>query len=93
MEFSALEWDENKRLRNIEKHGLDFLDAIAVLDGPCLVRSAREVASEVRSMVIGRLDDIVVCIIFTMRESVLRVISMRKARNEERRHYEEVFGG
>ena len=27
------EWDEVKRLANIEKHGLDFEDAAAFLDG------------------------------------------------------------
>ncbi len=93
MDFSEVEWDENKRLKNIEKHGLDFVDAVEVLDGPCLCVPARQVHGEARSMAIDKLGDIAVSIIFTMRESVLRVISMRKARDGERRHYEEVFGG
>jgi len=38
LEFEAIEWDENKRLKNIEKHGLDFYDAIFVL-------SARQLGS------------------------------------------------
>ncbi|MGH7052961.1 MAG: BrnT family toxin [Stellaceae bacterium] len=93
MEFAEIEWDENKRLSNIEKHGLDFSDAIDVVDGLCLWRSARTVAGEPRLMAIGMLDDVCVCVIGTLRGSVLRVISMRKARHEERQHYQEIFGG
>jgi len=26
------EWDENKRVSNLEKHGIDFADAITVLE-------------------------------------------------------------
>ena len=33
MEFS---WDETKRLKNIKKHRLDFIDAPGVFDGPLL---------------------------------------------------------
>jgi uncharacterized protein len=92
MDFDSLEWDENKRLRNIEKHGLDFWDAFDVLDGPCLHLPARVVRGEVRSLALGMLDEVHVCIIYTMRGTVLRVISMRKARWYERQHYHEVFG-
>ena len=28
------EWDENKRELNLEKHGIDFVDAIEVFDDP-----------------------------------------------------------
>ncbi|EGJ50871.1 BrnT family toxin [Desulfocurvibacter africanus] len=31
------EWDQNKR-GNLEKHGIDFLDAIEVLEGSPLMR-------------------------------------------------------
>jgi uncharacterized protein len=27
-------WDEAKRLANLDKHGLDFVDAVMVLDSP-----------------------------------------------------------
>lgn len=91
MDFTDVEWHEDKRLSNIEKHSLDFLDAIDVLDGPCLWRPAKMVEGEPRSMAIGILDDVCVSIICTLRGSVLRVISMRKARHEERKHYYEVF--
>lgn len=91
--FDSLEWDENKRRSNIEKHYLDFVDAIYVLRGPCLRQPAKMVLGEVRWMAIGMLDDVCVTLIYTMRGSVLRVISMRKARHGEKQHYDEVFGG
>ncbi len=27
------EWDENKRLRNIRQHGVDFVGAVEIFDG------------------------------------------------------------
>ena len=57
MQFDEIEWDSNKRLSNIEKHGLDFADAIDVLDGPCLIGAAKTVGGEHRSLATGMLDD------------------------------------
>ena len=31
------DWDENKRLENIAKHGIDFIDVPEMFDGPMLV--------------------------------------------------------
>jgi len=31
------EWDERKRLANLEKHGLDFIDAVAVFEAAHIV--------------------------------------------------------
>lgn len=30
------EWDEAKRLSNIDKHTIDFADAVAIFDGDCI---------------------------------------------------------
>ncbi|MGC8524193.1 MAG: BrnT family toxin [Acidibrevibacterium sp.] len=92
MEFDDFEWDENKRNANIGKHGLDFLDVVRVLDNPYLEYPPKEINGEQRWIAIGALDDIVVAIVYTMRERVLRVISMRKARKNERKHYDTHIG-
>lgn len=92
MEWDDFEWDENKRNANIEKHGLDFRDAVWVLDGPYLKYPAKEGNGEQRWIAIGMLDDIAVAIICTMRGPALRVISMRRARKNERKHYDTHFG-
>jgi uncharacterized DUF497 family protein len=92
-EFEGLEWDEIKRLSNIAKHHLDFVDAIYVFRSPYLRLKAKTMGGESRSIAVGMLDDIHVAGICTLRNSALRVISMRKARHDERRHHEKVFGG
>ena len=92
MDISYVTWDERKRQANVVKHGLDFADVIAVLDGPCLVGPATTVGGEERRIAVGFLDDVAVAVIFTMRGSVLRVISMRRARRDERNHHRDAFG-
>ena len=93
MRFDQIEWDETKRTSNIKKHGLDFLDVLHVFDGPCLLATANTVGGESRSLAIGMLDDVCVVIIFTLRGTTLRVISMRKARRNERKQYDEEILG
>jgi hypothetical protein len=87
------EWDEAKRLANLTKHGLDFLDAEAVLDGPHVLDEARSIGDEIRRMAIGILEGRHVTIIFTERHGAIRVISLRKARRRERERYQAIFGG
>jgi uncharacterized protein len=87
------EWDENKRRSTLGKHYLDFWDGPKVLSGPCLRMAAKTVKGEIREMAIGMLDDVCVTIIYTRRGSVTRLISMRKARDSERNHFEKIFDG
>jgi hypothetical protein len=87
------EWDEAKRLANLTKHGLDFLDAEAVLDGPHVLDEARSIGDEIRRMAIGILEGRHVTIIFTERHGAIRVISLRKARRRERERHQAIFGG
>ena len=49
------EWDESKRMANIAKHGLDFLDADLLFEGAFLRAPARMAGDEVREMCIGRI--------------------------------------
>jgi uncharacterized protein len=87
------EWNEAKRLANIEKHGLDFLDADLLFGNPHLIGPANAVDGEQRWLMVGTLDDVYVTLIFTRRGSVIRAISMRRARDAERKRHQEVFGG
>lgn len=89
MEF---EWDERKRATNLQKHGLDFEDVIEMFEGPLLVRrSDRD--DEQRWQTIGLLRGIEVTVIYTMRGSVLRIISARKAAKHEREAYHQAISG
>lgn len=86
------EWDERKRLSNLEKHGLDFIDASAVFENPhIMVPSAY--GGEERFLAIGILEGRFVTVVYAMRSETIRVISFRRARHEERQKYQELYGG
>lgn len=89
------EWDEAKRLRNIEKHGLDFIDAQDLFaDGAKrLEKSGRTVSGEHRVMAIGCFGERHVALIYTLRTDAIRMISLRPAREGERNEYRKTFGG
>jgi len=71
-------WDETKRQSNIEKHGLDFLDAALMYENPdrCTYLSGRPDESR-------RLDRALV------RGEDVRIISFRVAPREERKRHEQ----
>ncbi len=87
------EWDEKKRLLNIDKHGLDFIDCELVFAGPCIGAPARTVAGEERTIVTGLVEDVYVTVVYTRRNDATRIISLRKARHEERERHRALHGG
>ena len=87
----AIEWDENKNLSNIKKHGFDFYDAAQIFESPLLVKlDSKEEYKEDRFIGLGVLRNFVVVIVFTenIEKDVIRVISIRKATRIERDIYE-----
>jgi uncharacterized DUF497 family protein len=86
------ECDEEKRLKNIEKHGIDFIDADILFGNPHIVAPVKTVDGEQRWLATGMIDEVYVTAVFTRRGPVIRVISMRSARNGERKRHQEVFG-
>ncbi|HUF85768.1 MAG TPA: BrnT family toxin [Thermohalobaculum sp.] len=83
---ALFEWNEEKRERTLEKHGIDFVDAIRVFDGDVLVAASRG-HGEKRFVAVGLLDGIEIAIIFTIRGDAIRVITARRARRHEREAY------
>jgi uncharacterized DUF497 family protein len=87
------EWDKKKALRNAEKHGLTFDEAITVFRDPLarIFDDEKHSAQEHREIVIGHsIQGRLVVVSFTERvESVVRVISARMATKREREDYEE----
>jgi hypothetical protein len=88
------EWDDNKNLINIKKHGLSFELAEAVfLDEFCLELYDEEHSSleEDRFIAIGMLQNqiVIVTVVYTERDDVIRIISARKATDIERKYYYE----
>ncbi len=88
---SMFEWDENKRLQNLAKHQLDFAEGYVVFESFHVFGQVRTVDGELRQLVTGRFEDLYVTIVFTIRDGSTRLISMRRARREEREHYETIY--
>ena len=83
-----VEWSEAKRKSNLRKHHLDFVDAKIVLEGAIIsFEDDRFDYTEDRFSAIGMLKGTVVVIAHTEREEAIRIISMRKATNNERIYY------
>lgn len=92
MEF---EWDEDKALANAEKHGIDFLDARRIWERPVIDPAGeRMVEGEYRPTALGIIgeDDLIVAVVYTVRDGVIRLISARRARRHERKDYQDRFG-
>jgi uncharacterized protein len=85
------EWDERKRRSNLEKHGLDFIDVIAVFEEPHVVVPSAHKDEEERFLAIGLLEGRCVTVIYTIRAEAIRVISFRRARYEERQKYQDLY--
>ena len=83
------EWDERKRLANIAKHRIKFGDTWLVLGSVFMRLPERSVGDELRYRAIGYVRRNLVAIIYTMRGETFRIISIRKARDDERRLYDQ----
>ncbi len=80
------EWDERNRLSNIEKHGIDFIRARLIFDGPVIVKRSSH-SEEERWIATGRVHGRYVTVIYAIRGRARRLISARKARDEEKKQY------
>jgi uncharacterized protein len=84
------EWDKAKDEANQKKHGISFLSANTILFAPhVLFESPR--GSEQRWGAIGLLNGYHVVVFFTIRENRIRIISIRRARPDERERYSRLY--
>jgi len=85
------EWDDEKEKINIIKHGIDFETAARVFNDENRLELFDEMHSELedRYITIGIIDSVayVVMVVYTEREDAIRLISARKATQQERRMY------
>ncbi|MFN5514256.1 MAG: BrnT family toxin [Cyanobacteriota bacterium] len=85
MEYS---WDEQKRLVNLRKHGIDFIDIPSVFDGDIVtVEDDRYDYGEQRFVTFGLLQGRVIAVVHTERSNSTRIISARKATRYEQKTY------
>ena len=86
------EWDEKKRLINIRKHGIDFVDVPAIFElDTVTVIDDRFEYGETRYQTLGLLKSRVILVVHTESETVIRIISARKAtKYEEKIYFQEI---
>ena len=83
------EYDEGKSKINKEKHGIDFIEAQNLWqDENALVVPANIVDGEVRYALISVLENKCYVAIYTLRNEVYRIISVRRCRKNEEKSYE-----
>ena len=88
------EWDERKRLTNLDKHGLDFVEVEEMFNGPMLAAlDTRESYGEDRWTGLGMSRGRVLVVSFTERNlsRKIRIISLRKALKHEQEAYEKLI--
>lgn len=81
----SFEWDEDKNIRNQQKHGVAFEEAVGLFSGRNRYsRPYIHKTGETRQYVVGFLQEIEFTVVFTHRNNRIRIISVRRARKEER---------
>jgi len=89
MEF---QWDEAKRISNLEKHGVDFLEAALIFEQPTLTKlDTRKDYGEKRYISLGMIDDTVYSVTHTERDGQIRLISAWKGGRSEYDKYKKNF--
>jgi uncharacterized DUF497 family protein len=90
MEF---EWDEPKRARVLRERGIDFVRmAEALFDGRPVVTIASPRGVEERFITIGSSEGRGFAVVWTWRGATVRIITARRARDDEARRYRSLFG-
>lgn len=86
------EWDESKNQANIQKHGISFEEASSVFydDQALIIDDEVHSVVEERFVLIGfsfKYNLLVVCHCYRENDSVIRIISARKATKTESKEY------
>jgi uncharacterized DUF497 family protein len=86
------EWDDQKALENLAKHGVTFGEATEVFYDPNAVEieDAEHSLAEARFVIVGYSSNRILHVVFAERHrNVIRIISARPPTSFERRLYEQ----
>ncbi len=86
--YMDFEFDPGKSEANRAKHGIDFMEAQVLWNGPDLIEIPVRTSDEPRFLVIGRISDKHWSGVITYRRDRVRIISVRRSRKEEVELYE-----
>ena len=84
----SFEFDENKSQTNLSKHGIDFVEAQLLWLDPDLLEIPANTTDEPRYLMIGRIENRHWSAVVAYRDENIRIISVRRCRDEEIRLYE-----
>lgn len=92
MDMIRFEWDENKDRLNQKKHGISFREAQTVFydDEAIVIDDPEHSEEEERFIILGFSSNanlLVVCHCYRASETVIRIISARKATKTEAKFY------
>ncbi len=89
LQGNEFEWDNNKALSNIDKHGVTFEEAVEVFLDPFYQSGDATVNKEIREFIIGySLMQRLLLVVYVDRGQRSRIISARPATRNERKLYE-----
>jgi uncharacterized DUF497 family protein len=84
----GFEYDPEKSAENKRKHGIDFEEAQALWSDPALLEIPARVSDEPRWVVIGKMIEKHWSAVIARRDGNVRIISVRRSRDEEVEIYE-----
>ncbi len=84
----SFEFDSRKSNSNLKKHGIEFVEAQLLWLDPNLLEIPAKTIDEPRFLIIGKILDRHWSAVITYRNKNLRIISVRRARDEEIEIYE-----
>jgi uncharacterized DUF497 family protein len=82
------EYDSNKSASNKKKHGIDFEEAQKLWKDNRKIENTLPYSEETRTMTIGQIDGKHYSAITTVRNGIIRIISVRRSRENEVKQYE-----
>ena len=87
----TFEWDENKNLSNIQKHGVSFQETQNAFLDPdrIIIKDKKHSDVEDRFFCIGKTENGIATVRFTMRNSNIRIIGAGYWREGKERYEEE----
>lgn len=90
IKVTKFEWDETKNNLNIQKHGIDFNEAVEVFANPLETRrDNRKNYGEQRWNALGTSRGVMLVATYTFRGERIRIISIRRASRYERKAFKE----
>jgi uncharacterized DUF497 family protein len=82
-------WDESKNSSNFEKHKIDFHFASKIFFDNKRIEweNNRNDYGEIRFITIGKILNVIITVVYTLRNNTIRMISARTAKKQEKNLY------